>query len=477
MSSRSGSSGRRAGRRLLALALLGAALAAAPPAGALSRVGSGPAVREVHLAGRDVVFLEQRDRGHLSAYRVRSARTHRAPATLARFEPLRTSEYGPLDLGVQIAASAGRVAVARDDSAEGDEPIDIFRSYTRRVLSGIVPGEEPLWTQSCSVRGEPVEHFEVALSGDALVSAAPGCTHDGLVVRSHSGRGAVVRRLDDAEFQTQFDVAGSYVAYRLASGRLAVTDWRTGERLYELDAGPAGPSPTMPLSVQDDGKVAWVASNHDGCVDRIAWASGEEPVPHELALGACGREVRIAGDRIAFVRQVREANQLATTGLGGTDVVPVAWAHWTPEGFDPGRFDFDGRRVAWSVPRCHDETVYVERVRPARVAAAENASCPARIVRAPIRLDRSGRIRVRVRCPSGCTVDGHIETTPGSPTPSEEFISVRPGSRSGELVFRPGAPEARRIRSRPPTRVRVEVESYRPDGGTQGDSARLALSG
>jgi hypothetical protein len=175
-----------------------------------------------------VVFLDQRDQGHLSAFRVKSATTHRAPLTLARLEPLRTSEYGSLELDAQIAAAPGRhglrFVVARDDSAQGDEPIDVYRLFTRRVLSGFFASSEPLWTQSCSIRAEPAEHFAVALSGDAVVSPAPGCTHDGLVVRSHGGRGAVLRRLEDAEFRTAFDVAGPHVAYRLESRRLAVTN-------------------------------------------------------------------------------------------------------------------------------------------------------------------------------------------------------------------------------------------------------------
>jgi hypothetical protein len=470
---------RRAGA--LALVLLGAALAGAPPAGALTRVGTAPAVREVHLAGPNVVFLDERSRGHLSAFRVRSATTHRAPRILARLEPLRTSEYGPLDLNAQIAASAGvngpRVAIARDDSAQGDEPIDIHRLFTRRVLSGLLSSSEPLWTQSCSVQGEPEEHFEVALSGDAVVSAAPGCTHDGLVVRSHSGRGAVLRRLEDAEFQTAFDVAGPHVAYRLESRRLAVTNWESGERLFELDAGSAGAWPTSPLSVQDDGKVAWVVSSGNGCENRLAWASREEPVAHELALGVCGSDVRIAGDRIAFVRRRGGLNELVTTSLGGVDVVPVAAARSVDPGFQPGTFDFDGRRLAWSAPRCHDAAVYVDRARPARAAPPERARCPARVVRAPIRLDRGGRIRVPVRCPFGCTVDGQIETTRDSPTTAEGPISVPPGSRPGVLVFRVGSLEARRIRRRRPTRVQVQIESFHPDGNTSGDTARLLLSG
>jgi hypothetical protein len=229
--------------------------------------------------------------------------------------------------------------------------------------------------------------------------------------------------------------------------------------------------------VQEDGKVAWVVAGGNDCGKRIAWASREEPFPHELPLEACGADVRIAGDRIAFVRMRGELHELATASLDGTGVVPVALTRSVNEGFPRGSFDSDGRRLAWTVPRCHDAAVYVERLRPARPAAPERTRCPARIVRAPIRLARDNRIRVPVRCPFGCTIDGHIETTPDSPTTAEELVSVRPGSRAGALVFRVGSAEARRIRGRRPTRVEIQVESYHPDGGTSSDQARLLLGG
>jgi hypothetical protein len=448
------------------IAALFVALCWAGPAQALTRVATPrDTTPDVHLAGQRVVFAEALPHRYPETERfvVWSAGVGRAPELRARVTPLRSSDYDPIYTGMRMASWRDQLVLAREDYADTGEPIDIFRVYTRRELRAL-PGAASPWAHTCSIVYEPPLGFRVAMSDDAVVTTAPGCADEGLAIRSFGRGGAVLRRLEDADPRAPFDVAGFYVAYGVRGGGLAVGVWRTGQRLYSADAAAAG------LSLQTDGKVAFLLSG-DECGRLVAWASPREPFTHVLPHAACGQETRIAGDRIAFVREADGRRELVTSDLSGADVVPVARANARFTGFD-----FDGSRLAWSTPRCHDTPVYVIDVRPGSVAPAERTACPMRIARAPLRLDRDGRVRVRVRCPAGCVAHGYIEPEgEGFTTYLRRPVAIRPGS--GTLVFRLPAEDRARIRRRGSVRALVEVETSRPDDRTQGDRARLTLRG
>ena len=310
----------------------------------------------------------------------------------------------------------------------------------------------------------------MAASGDALVSPAPGCAEGPLLVRRFSRAGAVVLRLDDARpGSSLFDVAGPYVAYEDRERRLVVSDWRTGARLYAVEREALGERDPVALAVQEDGKVATMLGGGTGqCHARVAWASAAEPVPHELPLEACRSGLRVAGDRIAFVRKVPGVRELVTADLSGRDVRPVARNRVPFEGFD-----FDGGRLAWSAGGCYRDAVYVERVAAPRVAAAPRVDCPLRIGRGPLRLGRDGTVRVPVRCPIGC----RIETALLSLSGGEEWAimfgpTLAPGR--GSIVFQLLPEEQRRVR-RGGVRVTVVLSVKHPGDRSAERSADLLL--
>lgn len=89
-------------------------------------------------------------------------------------------------------------------------------------------------------------------------------------------------------------IAGRYLAWSRASS-IVIYDWKTQRVVRRFTT----PTTVTDLDVQADGKVAALLTDR-----RIAWFSPSEPRVHRLPDLAAGtaRGIRIAGDRIAFVR-------------------------------------------------------------------------------------------------------------------------------------------------------------------------------
>ena len=455
----------------IVVAALAVLACAAPPAAALTRVASGQDLRDPQLAAADVVYVKTTPyRDSEGQQLVMAAGTHRAPRMLYRALPRKSYRFDWLYLTVVTASTPDHLTVSREDYADNGEPIDIFRVYTRRELRGVsMAGTAAEWTRACAVEPDARRGYVVAASGDALVSYAPGCTDQGLLVRLFSQRGAVVRRLGDAYPDTPFGLAGPYVAYEDSDHALVVTDWRTGQRVYRAEVPGFAAGNNGGMAVQADGKVALAASIGAGCGGRAAWLSPVEPTLHELPVPTCDGGVRIAGDRIAFTREVNGLHELATSDLAGGDLVPVALSRVRYEGFD-----FDGGRLAWNVRRCHDYAIYVADVRPGRPAPPGRIDCPLHIVRRPLRLGKRGEVRLPVRCPAGCYVGtGSVVPRGGLPADLLRETAIAPGS--GELVFRVANEDRRRVTRRGSVSADVELEVYPPTGPSRTHRATLRL--
>ena len=144
---------------------------------------------------------------------------------------------------------------------------------------------------------------------------------------------------------------------------------------------------------------------------------------------ACDGDVKLASDRIAFFRKRGEGTELVTVDLAGGDMRPVARFG---EGAGRG-LDFDGRRVAWNTWRCADSIVSIDEWYSGHVAAAPPTLCPAYVVGRSFVVDAKGRVRIPLKCPTGCNVEGaYLEPVRGQGVHGDGGGRIK---RRGTLVF------------------------------------------
>ncbi|HEX8101772.1 MAG TPA: hypothetical protein VF533_04105 [Solirubrobacteraceae bacterium] len=224
-----------------------------------------------------------------------------------------------------------------------------------------------------------------------------------MVARDLGGFGAAVELAVGRPVVPLVRAAGDFVTWaERAGGRdvVVVADRRTGEETSRLTLS----GDLEALDVQADGKVA-VATALTRTETAIAWSAPRRSGLREVARGTRFGDVRVAGDRIAYVRQVGIADELAVTDLDGFSApasFPVAGVE---------AFDFDGRRLSFATSRC----LYAERVPGLTVRAAPPAGGPCARTEPILRPGaqaalsvRHPRLRVRVGCPmatsAGCPV-------------------------------------------------------------------------
>jgi hypothetical protein len=187
--------------------------------------------------------------------------------------------------------------------------------------------------------------------------------------------------------------------------------------------------------VQADGKILVASSRTPG----VYWASPSEPTVHrvplsEPAAGAAAAPVAFAGDRVYLQTTVTGPGNIAlerrlvATDLAG-DVVMNERA-----GPGIGEVAWDASRIAWAVQPCQAVQIVVK---PFGERAADpftdHSACPVpRVSRATLRLDRHGRVSVKLGCPAspplGCrgTARAKVERPPGAEVVSGSF-SIPPG--------------------------------------------------
>jgi hypothetical protein len=176
-----------------------------------------------------------------------------------------------------------------------------------------------------------------------------------VVVRDvgHSGRPLIVR---DAALSSgccrDVAIAGRFVAWSDRND-IVVYDRLARRLAYRARIGPeAGIDVDLGFDLQRDGKLAvsyrLVEVARTGPTT-IAWLSPSAPSLHKLPLRGSDTRIRLAGDRIAVERFLTPSTSVLV-------VADLAGQARRVAGFAPpvrllGRFDFDGRRIAWASDR------------------------------------------------------------------------------------------------------------------------------
>lgn len=357
-------------RRLIAawaaiLPLLATPAHAAEPE-ALLRTAVAPAA--VALAGEEVLVADE-----LTTVRVRALRSGQPARTL--FE----REAGGLRGFVGLGASRAHAAFALDGAA----------------LAG--PAGGPFARQPAAAR---VHALDVAGSTLVTVESAPGAPEGPptrLVARDLGPLGGAREIVSGRRLLPLVRAAGTSVAYAEEAGGRDVAvalDRATGTETSRVVLSGS----LEALDVQDDGKLA-LATARTRTQTSISWTAPGRPGVREVARAARRSGVRIAADRIAYVRPAGISRELAVTDLDGFAApasFPVA---------DVAAFDFDGERLAFATRGC----VYSERVPGLVVRAAPPLGPCARSeprLRAPRRAGRA--LSVLADCPmataAGCPV-------------------------------------------------------------------------
>jgi hypothetical protein len=179
------------------------------------------------------------------------------------------------------------------------------------------------------------------VSGNVLVT---GATYDAFCdpaarhLRRHVVlHGAATRQLADADATTpgapgDVRAAGRFVAWSDVDGRrIVIYDLRARRRAYVVDVGGTR---DLGFDVQADGKLA---VSDDGSVE---WFRPGDSNPHRVPLRSASTEVRIDGDRIAFV--AAGGKRLVLWPIGGPVRTVARFARATAD------FDLSGDRMTWA---------------------------------------------------------------------------------------------------------------------------------
>jgi hypothetical protein len=260
-----------------------------------------------------------------------------------------------LAFGQPLAASPTLLAFERGYPSCKPQP-NLTCPQTQDALVG--PPQGPFRTlvrpRNCFM---PTSGNTLALDGGIAAYLEVDCEGQRMrvVVRDveHSGRPLIVR---DAALSSgccrDVAIAGRFVAWSDRND-VVVYDRLARHLAYRARIGPeAGIGVDLGFDLQRDGKVAvsyrLVEVAKTGPTT-IAWLSPSAPRLHPLRLRASDTHIRMAGDRIAAERFLSPTRSvLVVADLAGR-ARPVA-------GFAPpvrlrGRFDFDGRHIAWASDR------------------------------------------------------------------------------------------------------------------------------
>jgi hypothetical protein len=390
-------------RKLLLAAGVVAALALPSAAAARVQVASAPGIDGLSMAGTGVAFA--------SVAPPNTVFVHRAgPGGQTRFARLRSF----FDVEA-FDASASHVAL-------GLEPgyVDAPDDGAPHPLHGM-PLSGPAGRSFAGCGRFPL----VAVDGSSVAYRCSGDDH--VTVRDLATGATSSIATGTAVFR--IDIAGSFVAVErsVAPGQveIAVFDRATGARVYSANAGEG----QSPFSLQSDGKVAIVELGEAReCVSRLTWHSPAEPQAHTLSTDACGLQVEMSGDQVAYERA--GGRELVVSDLAGNARVVANF---------PVRrglrslstlleFDFEGGLVAYAERGCGPDPVYMDSASAPAVVAPGATSCPIKLLTRRTRL-RGRVLTLRFRCPRGCrmlaglTLNGRR----GTYVKSEEVYALSPG--------------------------------------------------
>jgi hypothetical protein len=237
----------------------------------------------------------------------------------------------------QVAASPQLVAVrlaitacAAGSSCELSHPVELGSpdgTLSRELRERSCPGGALSIPESLDVSARVV-----VTSATYDVFCDPAARHLRRHVVVH---GTTTRQVADADVSmptapADVRAAGRFVAWSdLDRSRIVVYDLKARKTAYVAQVTDA-----RGFDIQADGKLA-VAD--DGAVE---WFAPASPTPHVLPLRSASAQVRIDGDRIAFV--AAGGRRLVLWPIGGPARTVARFARTT------GDFDLSGNRMTWA---------------------------------------------------------------------------------------------------------------------------------
>ncbi|CAA9505786.1 MAG: hypothetical protein AVDCRST_MAG30-2188 [uncultured Solirubrobacteraceae bacterium] len=318
---------------LLLLLTAASARAAEPVALAEPNLGVGP----VAIAGDEIVFADAGE-----GIRVRAAAPGREP--VVRLE----QEDPEFAVPFALAASPTRLAFGFSHRPRGAG--DGTVTAVSRLLAGPAAGRLGFVAGSPDGRRSGEQVYGAALAGDVLVSVE-SVRDEGpaRVLARDLAAGTppaeLVPPVPGTELLTDVRAAGRYVAYGIRRGGVdAVVELdRVARReAYRIEL----PRELEDFDLQADGKLA-VAVPRTRDSSAIGWAAPGRAGVRDVAFSARRSPVRIAGDRIAYVRPAGAvSSELALSDLEGF-ARPVSFPLDEIEALA-----FDGRRLAFRTPSC-----------------------------------------------------------------------------------------------------------------------------
>jgi hypothetical protein len=299
-------------------------------------------------------------------------------------------------------------------------------------------------------------------------------------------RPLIVRRLDHPHEaplfkrevgDSEIDLAGNYVAignYFDRKAGIEVVDWRDGKTLYTVAADLwADQERAGTFELQPDGKLAAVVVGR-GHYCEAAWFSPPSPQAHVMGRTACGADIRLSSDQLAWMRIGKRRGELVVTPLDGIGQTVARFAAIPPapkaelySGTTVSQsFAWDGEQLAYSVDRCDGRSTLLLRHHVAGPVFNDRAplGCPWHLASRVLHLKRGSKsVGVPLRCPRGC--EGTMQVTGGHPSIDEPF-RLRPGRRYARLFL---TDNTRLSLARHGTaEIRLEIDS----GGRLGGSRR-----
>jgi hypothetical protein len=359
----------------------------------------------------------------------------------------------PPEVGIDLAASAGRIAAA----------VTVFdnrgNAYAQDLRSAPVGGTLTSVDEGCLL--SPFVRI-ADLDGDVI--AYQRCTAGGIE--------AVTRDLAAQRSEAVPLPGNSHGALRVAGNFVVAVDGTTQERytlssisVYDRLSGAlayrlpveAVERGVHSLALQDDGTLVFsFAASGVPAGERVAWASPSEPVAHVLPLPRRDKyEVAIADSKIGYLASRSNANGYILGGtVGVTDLAGNTRiiAHGAAGSYFNENFDFDGTRVAWWSYGCTRALVHVRDVADGPSTGTGRSRCRLRFT-GPLRIKRGDRVTFPVDCfgflDHSCDAD-RVRIT--ASVEGRRVVVARSALEGGISLTRRGR-NARRSRHRLPVRV------------------------
>jgi hypothetical protein len=202
-------------------------------------------------------------------------------------------------------------------------------------------------------------------------------------------------------------VTGDYVAFDTGFANeppgVAVVNWRTGQTVTAMRT----PGAVGPFDVMADGTLLMITGTNSFTLR--AFAPGDTTGRALVGPAATMSRPQVAGGRVALVSGAPGCSRRLSLVPVNGGLTPVACLDAVSDDVA-----FDGRRLLFTEARCADETLSLLDV-DEPFAMRPPPRCPVIIAGRTLAVTASGRARVRVKCPAGCSFALGIREPGGNP--------------------------------------------------------------